>query len=95
MNTQTQNKRAFTIQGTAEYACVSRGTVENWITAGLLPYEKLPSRGNGRKRFILIRKVDLDAFLDNYVIDPRHIEQSEDIIDIINLRKCSELQNDS
>ncbi len=92
---KTNTKRALTIKEAAERACVSRGTVENWIAAGLLPYELLPSRGNGRKRFILIRKVDLDEFLDKYLVNPRQTEQSDDIIDIINLWKCSEFQNDS
>ncbi len=60
-------KRAFNIFEAAEYACVSRATLHNWIVNGLLPYEELPSRGDGSHRFRLIRKCDLDAFLDmNY-----------------------------
>ena len=46
---------------------MSRGTVQNWIVSGLLPFEELPGRGDGSHRFRLIRKSDLDVFLDkNY-----------------------------
>jgi hypothetical protein len=58
------NKRALTIQGAAEYACVSRGMIVNWLTAGLLPCEELPGRGKGVYRFRRIRLADLDEFLD-------------------------------
>ena len=61
---KSTNKRAYTIPEAAEYACVSRGTLRNWMVSGLLPYEELPSRGNGSHRFRLIRKLDLDEFLD-------------------------------
>jgi excisionase family DNA binding protein len=60
------NKRAFTIKEAAEYACVSRATVENWLIRGILPFEELPSRGNGAYCFRRIRKNDLDAFLNNH-----------------------------
>ena len=59
-------KRAFTVTEAADYACVSRGSLESWLARGLLKYEELP--GNGAKqRFIRIRKKDLDEFLDRYV----------------------------
>ena len=59
-------KRAFTVTEAAEYACVSRGTLNNWLAKGLLKYEELP--GNGEKqRFIRIRKKDLDEFLDRCI----------------------------
>lgn len=58
-----QKKRAFNISEAAEYACVSRGTVHNWIVSGLLPFEELPGRGDGAHRFRLIRKAELDRFL--------------------------------
>ena len=58
------DKRAFTITEAAEYACVSRGTLRNWVVSGLLPYEELPSRGDGSHKFRLIRKLDLDDFLN-------------------------------
>ena len=60
------NKRAFTIAEAAEYACVSRGTLTCWITSGQLPYEDLPGRGDGSHKFRLIRKQDLDEFLDRH-----------------------------
>ncbi|MCP4726720.1 MAG: helix-turn-helix domain-containing protein [bacterium] len=65
---KTKIKRAYTIQETAEYAGVSRGTVLNWLENRLLPFEVLPGRGKGKKRFIRIRKTDLDRFLDDSLI---------------------------
>lgn len=44
---KNQNKRALTIGEAAEYACVSRSTVQNWLISGKLPYEELPSIGSG------------------------------------------------
>ena len=58
------NKRAFTISEAAEYTCVSKATLHNWLVTGLLSYEELPGRGDGSHRFRLIRKCDLDAFLE-------------------------------
>ena len=58
------SKRAFNIQEAAKYACVSRGTIDNWILRDLLPYEELPSGGDGKKKFMRIRKVDLDELLN-------------------------------
>ena len=60
------NKRAMKISEAAEYACVSRGIIENWLNKGLLPFEELPSSGTGAHRFRLIRKQDLDEFLRQY-----------------------------
>ncbi len=57
------NKRALNISEAAEYACVSRGTIETWMARKLLPYEELPGTGS-KNRFRLIRKADLDEFLD-------------------------------
>lgn len=59
-------KRAFTISEAAEYACVSRGTIENWISKGLLPFEELPGRGTGVYCFRRIRKEDIDNFLNKF-----------------------------
>lgn len=59
------DRRAITIAEAAEYACVSRATLLNWISLGLLPYEELPSRGNGTQRFRRIRMADLVNFLDS------------------------------
>ena len=61
-----RNKRILTISEAVEYSGYSRGTITNWLDRGLLPYEELPSRGNGRKRFIRIRTVDLDDLLDQH-----------------------------
>lgn len=61
------DKRAFNIKEAAEYACVSRGTIETWINKRLLSYEELPSKGDGKHRFRLIRKTDLDGFLTKYL----------------------------
>lgn len=60
------NKRALTIQEAADYACVSRSTIENWMSKGILPFENLPGRGSGSNRFKRIRKTDLNNFLDQY-----------------------------
>ena len=69
-------KRAFSISEAAQYACVSRGTVEYWIAHGLLPYEKLPGTGD-KQRFRRIRKKDLDGFLDGIlIVEPSRTEKS-------------------
>lgn len=63
-----KEKRALTIAEAAEYACVSMGSIKNWIALGVLPFEDLPGSGKGDRRFILIRKKDLDTFLNsNYI----------------------------
>ena len=69
------NKRAFTITEAAEYMCVGRSTIENWLAKGLLPYVKLPSSGSGLRRFVRIRKTDLDEFIEKYY--KRNIEVSD------------------
>ena len=58
------DKRALTIQEVAQYACVSRSTVENWLVKGMLPYEEIPGIGKGKYCFRRIRKKDLDEFLN-------------------------------
>jgi len=63
---ETFNKRALSIREAALYACVSRGTVDNWLAKGMLPYEELPSRGKGKYCFRRIRKTDLDVFLNKF-----------------------------
>lgn len=60
----SKQKRALNIAEAALYACVSRGTLNNWLVSGILPFEELPGRGDGSHRFRLIRKADLDAFLE-------------------------------
>ena len=60
------DKQALTISEAAEYACVSRGTLTDWIKSGLLPYEELPGRREGYHSFRLIRKPDMDEFLNKH-----------------------------
>lgn len=61
-----QNKRALTIAEAANFACVSRGTLHNWMVSGLLPFEELPGPGDGSHKFRLIRRQDLDEFLNRH-----------------------------
>ena len=63
---ELNNRRAFTIPEAAEYTCVSRSTIENWMEKGILPFENLPGRGSSKYQFKSIRKVDLDNFLDKF-----------------------------
>ena len=70
------DKRAFNINEAAEYACVSRGTIENWLNKGLIPYEELPSRGKGLYHYRRIRKKDLDDFLNKFYLK-YHITQPD------------------
>ena len=65
-NSNKYLKRAFNMCEAAEYSCVSRGTLTGWITNGLLPCEELPGRGDGSHKFRLIRKLDLDEFLEKH-----------------------------
>ncbi len=64
-------KRAFTIAETAEYACVSRATVDNWLARGDLPFEEQPSAGKEIYKFRRIRKTDLDDFLNKFYSQPK------------------------
>ena len=74
-NDNLHSKRAFTIAEAANYTCVGRSTIENWLAKGLLSYEELPSSGSGAHRFVRIRKSDLDEFIDKYY--KKNIEVSE------------------
>ena len=65
-NNDSYNKRALTLPEAVEYACISRGTLTGWISSGLLPYEEFPGRGKGSHKFRLIRKQDLDEFLNKH-----------------------------
>ena len=60
-----KEKRSFTVREAALYAGISYGIMRYWITSGFIPYEELPGSCKGDKRFILIRKFDLDNFLEN------------------------------
>lgn len=63
----SKNKRALTVDEAADYACVSRSTVDSWINKRIIPFEELPSCSEKKVyRFIRIRKDDLDAFLDKH-----------------------------
>ena len=63
---KTYKKRAFSINEAAEYACVSRATIENWLNKRLLPFEELPGRGKGFYHYRRIRKKDLDDLLSKF-----------------------------
>ncbi len=67
-NDKKYNKRAFTIKEAADYACVGRTTVENWLKKGLLPYEELPGRGEGLYHYRRVRKKDLDDFINKFYL---------------------------
>jgi len=58
------SKRILSITQAAHYAGVSRGIFNDWIKNGFIHYEELPGRGKGYRRFIRIRRDDLDRFLD-------------------------------
>ena len=71
------DKRALSINEAAKYACVSCGTIKNWIAQGLMPYEELPGRGKNAYRFRRIRLKDLDEFLDKfYKVQKKKIEEN-------------------
>ena len=59
-----RTQRILSINQAAKYAGVSRGIFDDWIKNGFIHYEELPGRGKGYRRFIRIRRADLDAFLD-------------------------------
>jgi len=87
-NEENKNvKRAFSIAEAAEYACVSRATLHNWIVAKLLPYEDLPGRGDGSHRFRLIRKCDLDAFLDMNYYEPNNKSMKKNSDELFLIKK--------
>ena len=76
-------KRALSLTEAAEYACVSRGTVNNWISQGLLPFEELPGRGEGAQRFIRVRLEDLERFLNAHYNKPSQtakVDRKEELI---------------
>ena len=74
---QKQQKRALTIAEAAEYTCVSQGTIENWLAKGILPFEELPSRGNGQYRFRRIRREDLNTLLNSNYKQPQKKENNK------------------
>jgi len=44
-NFDNYNKRTLTIDEAAEYTCVGRSTIENWLAKGLLSCEELQTKG--------------------------------------------------
>ena len=82
------DKRAFTIKEAAEYACVCRSTVKNWIARGILPYEDLPGKGSGFHRFRRIRKEDIDEFLDHFY-NQEQVDDPEEEKKIIQLQRTT------
>lgn len=72
----SSTKRAFTITEAAEYACVSRGTIEFWMAKGILPFENLPGTGE-KQRFRRVRKKDLDELLDRSLVENPTQKQPE------------------
>ena len=76
------DKRALTILEAAQYSCVSRGMVENWLNGGLLPFEELPSKGKGLYCFRRIRKSDLDNFLNKYYRQYPQFEKTKNLIEL-------------
>ena len=75
-STSNSTKRAFTIKEAAEYACVSRGTIETWVAKGILPFEELPGTGK-KQRFRRIRKKDMDELLDRSIVENPARKQPE------------------
>ena len=80
-NSKVQNttdlKRALNVTEAARFVGVSRGTIMNWLISGILPFEELPGRGDGSHRFRLIRRSDLDAFLERYYHSPSENEETK------------------
>ncbi|MFC1551927.1 helix-turn-helix domain-containing protein [Candidatus Latescibacterota bacterium] len=79
----SSTKRALTISEAAEYACVSEATMRNWIKSGLIPYEDLPSHGNGIYKFRLIRRIDLDIFLNKHYQLPQKNHKKKSFDEVI------------
>ena len=65
MSKNVQCQRILSIKQAAAYIGVSRGTLNQWLNRGLLPYEELPGRG-GVYHFRRIRREDLDNFLEHH-----------------------------
>ena len=82
-------KRALTVSEAATYACVSRGTIENWLTNRILPFEEFPGRGNGIQKFRRIRLSDLNKFLNSHYCESRQKNKTEKSESLILLKKDS------
>ncbi len=87
----TSKKRALTISEASEYACVSKATVRNWIQSGLMPYEVLPGRGDGTRKYRLIRLADLNEFLNKHYHKPNKTDCKKMDDEIVLLPKESVL----
>lgn len=81
------NKRALTITEAAEYTGISEAAVRNWIVSGLIPYEELPGRGNGYHKFRLIRKTDLDDFLEKHYRPSKRFKKQDNSNELVLLPK--------
>jgi len=57
-----KTKRILSISEAAQYLCVSRGVIKNWMEKGILPYEEFPGSGPKDRFFRRIRKRDLEEF---------------------------------
>lgn len=82
-----KDKRAFSISEAAKYACVSRATLHNWVVSGIIPFEELPGRGDGSHKFRLIRKIDIDEFLNQHYHKSYENSKNEKSHDLILLPK--------
>ena len=87
ISNKLNEKRAMTLTEVSEYACVSRGIIQYWIDNKLLPFEILPGRGVGNKRFIRIRLDDLNDFLNSHYHKPNKTEKIKKHNDLILLPK--------
>jgi excisionase family DNA binding protein len=76
-NYKFSDKRALSISEAAKYACVSRGTIENWLTQGMLPFEELPGRGGGNQKFRRIRLNDLNTLLESHYCSTSQVSRTE------------------
>ena len=56
--------RLLDIVGVATYFCISLSAARNLVSTGLLRRVRLPTRGNGELRKILIDREDLDRFIE-------------------------------
>ncbi len=65
-NDKKYNKRALTIKETSEYIGVSRGIIHHWLDIGILPYEEFPGTGKVKLGFRLIRKHEIERFLEKF-----------------------------
>jgi excisionase family DNA binding protein len=78
------NKRALSIKEAAEYIGVSCGIIYHWLNKDILPYEEFPGTGKMKRKFRLIRKSEIDKFLEK-----NHHKPSTFVEKIIQKKKLS------